>query len=186
MIFFLVSKELHKHFNEVKINDSFFTKHKPVSCCFDLKGRQDIAESRKKQMRKFDVEQLNERIKSVQNPYDSNALDTSYDKFVKAIHESATMRPERKSSKWFKSELYLLDKQLKASYRQRHKADSDYFKMKRAFKKICRKHKMMHEIDRKSFIIRKAEIGKARIWKTLKSKKFFKKVFGNTIPVWES
>ena len=59
-----VSKELLEHFNEIKINNSFLTKHKPVSCCFDLKRRHDIAESRKKQMRKLDVEQLNERMNS--------------------------------------------------------------------------------------------------------------------------
>ena len=124
---FFVSKELLEHFNEIKINNSFLTKHKPVSCCFDLKRRHDIAASRKKQMRKLDVEQMNERMKNVQNPHDSNALDKSYDEFAKAIHESATVRPERKSARWFKKELYLLHKQLKAGYRQRHKADSDYF-----------------------------------------------------------
>ena len=105
---FFVSKELLEHFNEIKINNSFLTKHKPVSCCFDLKHRQDIAESRKKQMRKFDIEQLNERMKSVQNPHDSNALDTSYDEFAKAIHETTTVWPGRKSPKWFNRELYLL------------------------------------------------------------------------------
>ena len=145
---FFVSKELLEHFNEIKINNSFLTKHKPVSCCFDLKRRHDIAESRKKQMRKLDVEQLNQRMKSVQNPHDSNALDTSYDEFAKAIHESTTVQPERKSPKWFKREMYLLHKQLKIGFRQRHKADSDYFKNKRAFKKLCRKQKMMHEIGR--------------------------------------
>ena len=108
-------------------------------------------------MRKFDVEQLNERMKSVQNPPDSNALDKSYDEFAKALHESATVPPEGKSPKWFKWELFLLDKQMKAGYRQRHEADSEYFKMKRAFRKICRKHKMMLEINRKNFIIRKVE-----------------------------
>ena len=183
---FFVSKELLEHFNEIKINNSLLTKHKPVSCCFDLKHRQDTAESRKKQMRKFDIEQLNERMKSVQNPHDSNALDTSYDEFAKAIQESATVMHERKSPKWFKRELYILHKQLKAGYRQRHKADSDYFKMKRAFKKLCRKHKMMHEIDRESFIIRKAVSERREFWKILKSKKVLTKVFGITIPVWES
>ena len=79
---FFVSKELLQHFNEIKINNSFLTKHKSVSCCFDLKRRHDIAESRKKQMRKLDVEKLNERMKSIQNPHDSNALDTSYDEFA--------------------------------------------------------------------------------------------------------
>ena len=97
-----VSKEILENFNEIKINNSFLTKHKPVSCCFDLKRRHDIAESRKKQMRKLDVEQLNKRMKKVQNPHDSNALDKSYDEFAKAIHESATVRPERKSPNWFK------------------------------------------------------------------------------------
>ena len=57
---FFVSKELLEHFNEKKINNSLLTKHKPLSCCFDLKHRQGIAESRKKQMREFDIEQLNE------------------------------------------------------------------------------------------------------------------------------
>ena len=56
-------------------------------------------------MRKFDIEQLNERMKSVQNPHDSNALDTSYDEFAKAIQELATVMHERKSPKWFKREL---------------------------------------------------------------------------------
>ena len=70
-------------------------------------------------MRKLDVEKLNERMKSVQNPHDSNAMDTSYDEFAKAIHESAaTVRTERKSPKWFEKELYLLHEQLKAGYRQ--------------------------------------------------------------------
>ena len=55
-------------------------------------------------MRKLNVEQLNERMKSLPNPHDSNALDTSYDEFDKAIHESATVRPERKSPKWFTRE----------------------------------------------------------------------------------
>ena len=94
-----VSKEHLEHFNEIKINNSFLTKHKPVSFCFHLKRRHDIAESRKKQMRKLDVEQLNERMESVQNPHDSTALDTSYNEIAKAIHESATVRPERKSPK---------------------------------------------------------------------------------------
>ena len=116
--YYFVSKELLEPSNEIKIKKSFLTKQKLVSCCFDLKSRQDIAESRKKQMRIFDVEQLNERMKSVQNPHDNNALDTSYDDFAKAIHESATVRPERKSSKWFKREMYLLHKQLKDGYRQ--------------------------------------------------------------------
>ena len=172
------------HFNEIKINNSFLTKHKPVSCCFDLKRSHDIAVSRKKQMRKLDVEQLNERIKIVQNPHDSNAMDTSYDEFAKAIHESATVWPERKLPKWFKRDLYLLHKQLK--YRQRHEADSDYFKKKSTFEKLCRKHKMMHEIDRQSFIIRKAESERRDFWKILKSKKVFAKVSGITIPTWES
>ena len=69
-------------------------------------------------MRKFDVDQLNERMKSVQNWHDSNKMDTLYDKFAKAIHESATVWPETKSPKWFKRELYLLHKQFKAGYRQ--------------------------------------------------------------------
>ena len=129
-------------------------------------------------MHKLDVEQLNERMKSVQNPHDSNALDTSYDEFAKAIHESATVRPEKKSLKCFRRELYLLHKQLKAGYRQRHEADSDCFKKKRAFKNLCRKHKMMHEIDRESFIIRKAESERRDFWKILKSKKVLAKVSG--------
>ena len=137
-------------------------------------------------MRKLDVEQLNERMKSVQNPHDSNAMDTSYDEFAKAIHESATVRPERKAPKWYKRELYLLHKQLKAGYRQRHEANSDCFKRKRAFKKLCRKHKKMHEIDRKSFIIRKAESERRDFWKILKSKKVVAKLSGITIPTWES
>ena len=58
-------------------------------CCFDLEGRQALAESRKKQVRKFDVEQLNERTKNVQNPHDSNTMDTSYDEFSKVNHEFA-------------------------------------------------------------------------------------------------
>ena len=137
-------------------------------------------------MRKLDIEQLNKRTKSVQSPHDSNAMDTSYDEFAKAIHESATLRTERKSPKWFNRELYLLHKQLKAGYRQRHEADSDYFKKKRSLKKLCRKHKMMHEIDRKSFIIRKTESERRDFWKNVKSKKVLAKVTGITIPSWES
>ena len=109
---FFVSKELVELFNEIKINNSFLTKHKPVSCWFDLKCRNDIAESRKKQMHILDVEQLNERLKSVQNLHNSKALDISYDEFPKAIYESATVRTERKSPKSFKRELYLLHKQI--------------------------------------------------------------------------
>ena len=88
-------------------------------------------------MRKLDLEQLNERMKSVQNPHGSNALDTSYDEFAKAIHESATVRPERKSPKWFKRELCLLHKQLKAGCRQRHKADSFLKKTKEPLRKFA-------------------------------------------------
>ena len=118
---FFVSKELLEHF-EIKINNSSLTKYEPVSCCFDLKLSHDIAESRKKQMRKLDVEQLNERMKNVRYPHDSNAMDTLYDDVAKVIHESASVQPERKSPKWFKREPYLLHKQLKTGYRQRHEA----------------------------------------------------------------
>ena len=100
---FQCGKSVIDLFNEIEINNSFLTKHKPVSCCFDLKRSHDIAESRKKQMRKLVVEQLNEPMKSVQNQHDSNALETSYDEFAKAIHESATVWPETKSPKWFKT-----------------------------------------------------------------------------------
>ena len=82
-------------------------------------------------------------------------MDTSYDDFSKAIPEPATILPEKKSTKFFKRELYLLHKQLKARYRQRHEADSNYFEMKRGLKKFCKKHKMMHEIDRERFLIRR-------------------------------
>ena len=44
-------------------------------------------------MRKLDVKQLNEQMKVVKNRQDSNAKDTSYDEFAKAIRESATVRP---------------------------------------------------------------------------------------------
>ena len=56
-------------------------------------------------MRKFDVDQLNERMKDVQNPHDSNTMNTSYDKFSKVFQEWATVLPERRSPKWFESEL---------------------------------------------------------------------------------
>ena len=45
---------------------------------------------------------------------------------------------------------------------------------------------MMHEIERKSFIIRKAESERRDFWKILKSKKVLAKVSGITIPNWES
>ena len=64
---------------------------------------------------------------------------------------------------------------MKAGYKQRYKADSDYFKMKKAFTKLCRKHKMIHEIDRQSFIIRKAESERQEFWKNRKSKKVLTK-----------
>ena len=57
-----VSKGHLEHF-EIKINNTFLTKHKQASCCFDLNSRQNIAESREKQVRKLDIEQLNERMK---------------------------------------------------------------------------------------------------------------------------
>ena len=44
----------------------------------------------------------------------------------------------------------------------------------------------MHDIDRKSFIIRKAESEGRDFWKILKSKKVLAKVFGITVPTWES
>ena len=78
-------------------------------------------------------------------------MDTLYDEFSTVIRESATVLHERKSTEWFKRELYLLYKQLEAGYRHRPEADSIYFKLKRAFKKLCIKNKMMHEIDRESF-----------------------------------
>ena len=90
-------------------------------------------------------------MKSVQSPNDSNTMDTLYDEFSMVIQESATVLHERKSTEWFKRELYLLHKQLKAGYRQRPEADSSYFNLKRAFKKLCIKNKMMHEIDREFF-----------------------------------
>ena len=45
---------------------------------------------------------------------------------------------------------------------------------------------MMHEIDRESFIIRKAQSGRRDFWKILKSRKVLAKVSGITIPTWES
>ena len=44
----------------------------------------------------------------------------------------------------------------------------------------------MHEIDRESFIIRKAESERRDFWKTLKSIKVLAKVLGITIPTRES
>ena len=92
----------------------------------------------------------------------------------------------KKSPKWFKRELYLLHRQLKAGYRPRHEAGSDYFKKKRAFRKLCRKHKMMNERDRESFVIRKPESERRDFWKILKSKEILAKVSEFTIPTWES
>ena len=45
---------------------------------------------------------------------------------------------------------------------------------------------MMHELDRESFLIRKAESERRDFWKTLKSKKVLAKVSGITIATWES
>ena len=44
---FFVSQELLEHFSEIKINNSFLTKHKPFFCCFDIKRRHDIEERSK-------------------------------------------------------------------------------------------------------------------------------------------
>ena len=56
--------------------------------------------------------------------------------------------------------------------------------MKRAFKKLCRKHKMKIEIVRESFLIRKAEPDS--FWKILISKKILSKESGITISTRES
>ena len=73
----------------------FLTKHQPVFCCFNLQGRQDLAENREKKSRKFDVQQLTETMKSFQNLNDSNTMGTSSDEFSKIIHEPTTAVPEK-------------------------------------------------------------------------------------------
>ena len=45
--FFFVSNELPEHFKETKFTNSLLTKHKQVSCCFGLKSRKDITESKR-------------------------------------------------------------------------------------------------------------------------------------------
>ena len=71
-------------------------------------------------MRTFDVEQLNERMKNFQNPRDSITMDTSHEEFANFVRELTSNLPERRSTKCFIRELYLLLKQLKAGYGQRH------------------------------------------------------------------
>ena len=73
---------------------------------------------------------------------------------------------------------------MKAGYKHRNETDSNYLKMKRAFKKLCRKHKMKIEIVRESFLIRKAESDS--FWKILISKKILSKESGITISTRES
>ena len=116
-------------------------------------------------------------MKSVQNPHDSNTIDTLYDNFSKVIHESTAVLPEGISPKWFKRELYLLHKRLKAGYRQQIL----FFLMKKAFNKFCRKHKMISEIDRESFLIIKAEWEKRDFNKNLKSNKVSRIQLGSHI-----
>ena len=74
--------------------------------------------------------------------------------------------------KWLKRELYILQKQLKARYRQRIEADSSYIEMKRAFMKFCSKQNDARNRSVK-FPILKSGVGKEILLETSEIREIF-------------
>ena len=130
MGFVFVSVEILENLNEKRNFNSFLTNYKHISCCFDLKGIQGIAEGRKKQGGKFNFFKI--LTVATQN---TSCVSVSPRLFVNRQSVCG-----KKINKRVQSELYLLHNQLKAGYKERQRANSKFFNLKNTLQNFAENH----------------------------------------------